>query len=289
MSQFYISHEGQQIGPMSLTEIVDGVRKNKLSLLDYVYDDGKGDWVLLMEYPAVAQQLKDHKPAPPPKKMPPQQAGPEATAPEAALVADKVNEAKARGEPLNEHAISEWYVLKGENKFGPFAFNDVVKMLQQKVVFEFDFVWHPGMASWKRIAELASFNADSIRKLQTANMPDIQEVFFRRRHRRMNYNGTILVHDNKTVWKGGGMEISAGGAGVVMENAMIVPGQTLYLHFKPCDGVPPFNAVCEVVSKQFVEGVREKNAPIRYGLKFTSISANTQQFLHELARKAEAA
>ena len=283
MGQYYISHEGQQIGPMDLSEVVQGVRDNKLSLMDYIYDEDKADWILLMEYPAIAQQLKDHKP-PPPKKMPSQVAAPETT-----LLQDKVKEAKAKGEPINEHAISEWYVLKGENKFGPFAFNDVVKMLQQKVVFEFDFAWHPGLASWKRIAELGAFKPDSIRKLQLANMPDIQEVFFRRRHRRMNYNGTILVHDNKSVWKGGGMEISAGGAGVIMENAMIVPGQTLYLHFKPCDGVPPFNAICEVVSKQFVEGVREKNAPIRYGLKFTSISANTQQFLHELARKQEAA
>ena len=74
-----------------------------------------------------------------------------------------------------------------------------------------------------------------------------------------------------------------------MDNAMIVPGQTLYLHFKPCDGVPPFNAVCEVVSKQYVEGLKEKDAPIRYGLKFTSISANTQQLLHELAGQGKAA
>src|SRR5690606_38372739 len=111
----------------------------------------------------------------------------------------------------------------------------------------------------------------SIKKLKSTLMPEINEVFFRRRHRRVKYGGTILVHDNKSVWKGQGVEISAGGAGVIMENSMIVPGQTLYLHFKPGDGVPPFNAVCEVVSKRFVEGVKDKNAPIRYGLKFKNI------------------
>lgn len=283
MSQFYVSHEGEQLGPMGLGEIVEGVRQNRLSVLDYIYDEAKGDWVLLMDYPTVAAQLKDIKPAAPPKKAPPgigPALGAEASGPAMPM---------ANAEPGSEHAITEWYVLKGENKFGPFALVDLVKMLQQKVVFEFDFCWHPGMGSWKRIAEVDAFNPESIRKLKSENTKDLQEVFFRRRHRRMSYNGTILVHDNKTVWKGQGMEISAGGAGVVMENAMIIPGQTLYLHFKPCDGVPPFNAVCEVVSKQFVEGVREKNASIRYGLKFTNISANTQQFLHELSRKGEAA
>ena len=94
MSQFYISHEGQQIGPMNLGEVVDGVRKNKLSLMDYIYDEGKGDWVLLMEYPAIAQQLKDHKP-PPPKKMPPTA---EATPAEAAMLQGKMDEAKAKGD-----------------------------------------------------------------------------------------------------------------------------------------------------------------------------------------------
>lgn len=286
MSQYYISHEGQQIGPMTMQEVVDGVRKNKLALMDYIYDDAKGDWVMLMEFPEVALALKDHKPAPP--KMPPPKHH-QQTEQETSMIKAKVEEARKAGETVSEHTITEWFILKGENKFGPFAFTDVVKMLQQKVVFEFDFVWHSGLASWKRIAEVDVYQPESIRKLQTTKLPDIEEVFFRRRHRRMNYNGTILVHDNKTVWKGEGMEISAGGAGVVMENAMIVPGQTLYLHFKPCDGVPPFNAVCEVVSKQFVNGVKEKDAPIRYGLKFTNISANTQQFLHEITRKSDAA
>lgn len=275
MSQFYVSHDGQQMGPMSLGEIVDSIRKNKLSLLDYIYDDGKGDWVLMMEYPAVASQLKDHKPAAPPRAVP--------------ISSPNPQPASSNFANSSPEGAAEWYVLKGENKFGPFVIADVIKMLQQKVVFEFDFVWNPQMPSWKRVAELEPFKPENVRKLKSEGSSDIQEVFFRRRHRRMAYNGTILVHDNKSVWKGQGLEISAGGAGVVMENAMIVPGQTLYLHFKPCDGVPPFNAVCEVVSKQYVEGLKEKDAPIRYGLKFTSISANTQQLLHELAGQGKAA
>ena len=45
------------------------------------------------------------------------------------------------------HVISEWFVLKGENRFGPFNYTDLVKMLQQKVVFPFDFIWHAGLQS----------------------------------------------------------------------------------------------------------------------------------------------
>jgi len=272
---------------MDLSQVIQSIRNNTLTMLDYIYDDAKQDWILLMEHSAVAKAIKEVKPQVAPRE-PNNTKGATDVDPEVEALAQRLSKAGDSGESLPEHLITEWYVLKGENKFGPFAFVDLVKMLQQKVIYEFDFIWHPGLASWKRIAEIESFKADKLRQLKDMNVSDIQEVFFRRRHRRMSYNGTILVHDNKTVWRGTGVEISAGGAGVVMENALITPGQTLYLHFKPCDGVPPFNAICEVVSKQYVDGVKDKEAPIRYGLRFTGIPSNTQQFLHELAGKQKA-
>lgn len=73
--------------------------------------------------------------------------------------------------------MAEWYILKGENKFGPFSYPDVLKMLQQKVVFEFDFAWHPGLSTWVRIADLDSFKPDNIGKMKETLMPEISEVF----------------------------------------------------------------------------------------------------------------
>lgn len=272
-SSYFVSHEGQQSGPWGLSAIVDKVKGNELSLTDYIYDDGKKDWVLLLEYPPLAEKLKGHKPKAPPQPLhepAAKEPTPSQNAPE-------------------EFMATEWFVLKGENKFGPFAFTDMIKMLQDKIVYEFDFAWHPGMDTWKRIAELPAFHEANVKKLKSTLMPEISSVFFRRRHRRVKYGGTILIHDNSSVWKGRGLEISAGGAGVIMENSMIVPGQVLYLHFKPCDGLPAFNAICEVVSKKYEDGVKDKNAPIRYGLKFKSISTEAQKFLQEFSKSLKAA
>ena len=277
--KFYVSHDGQQIGPWDLTTIVDKVKSNELTLTDYLYDEQKSDWVLLLEYPSLADKLKNLKPASAPKPGAKPDENKQTTV-QAPVTSKTASEAEM---------VTEWFVLKGENKFGPFVLTDIVKMLQEKVIFEFDFAWHPGMSTWKRIADLDAFKADNIQKLKTTLMPEISEVFFRRRHRRIQYGATILVHDNNSVWKGQGVEISSGGAGVIMENSMIVPGQTLYLHFKPGDGVPPFNAVCEVVSKRFVDNVKEKNAPIRYGLKFKSINNETQKWLQDFTKRGDAA
>jgi hypothetical protein len=78
---------------------------------------------------------------------------------------------------MTQQAV-EWYVLKGDNKFGPFSYREVLKMLQEKVAFEFDFAWHPGLSTWVRIADLDAFKPAYISQIQTADMPDISEVFF---------------------------------------------------------------------------------------------------------------
>ena len=52
------------------------------------------------------------------------------------------------------------------------------------------------------------------------------------------------------------------------------------------DGVPPFNAVCEVVSKEYISDLRNRTSPIRYGLKFKTLSTETQKFLKDFTKRA---
>ncbi len=129
----------------------------------------------------------------------------------------------------------------------------MIRMLQEKSVFEFDFVWCQGLEAWKRIAEIPAFYADAIRKVFD-NTKANDTLFFRRHHPRNRYECEIIVHDNNRVWKGKAVELSEGGAGVIIENAMILPGQNIYLHFKPGIITKPFNVLCEVVSKRYMKG-----------------------------------
>jgi hypothetical protein len=280
MLMYYVSSNGEQKGPWTLDEVLTRVKASELTMLDYIFDESKNDWVTLMEHPQLMEKLKSTKPPSVPKPRV-----------ELSAVPNGHHQVSQAAPPpvREEPKVAEWFVLKGENKFGPFSYPDLIKMLQRKLVYEFDFAWKQGMETWSRIAELPEFSEDKIRELKGTLMPEISELFFRRRHRRVRYGGTILVHDNRTVWKGRGVEISQGGAGVIMENSTIVPGQKLYLHFKPGDGVPPFNAICEVVSKRFQENVKEKASPVRYGLKFTSMNEETRKFLADFAKKADAA
>jgi hypothetical protein len=161
--------------------------------------------------------------------------------------------------------------LKGEHRFGPFGFNEVVRMLQQKVVFPFDFVWHAGLGDWRRLAEVPDFQADRIKTLFEKSGKK-SEVFVARKHKRKKFNSRVIIHDNLSLWKGESFEISKGGVGVTMNNALVVPGQQVFVHFSGHEDLPAFNAVCEVVSKKFVTD----DSPVEYGLRFLSMSPEGQ-------------
>lgn len=264
MSTFYVSHNGEQKGPWSSADIVKKLKSQELAWSDYVYDDAKGDWVLFMDHPEFHPHFKQAAPkAPPP--------------------APKKNQDEAA--PSLEAGDKEWFVLKAENKYGPFSLLEVVRMLQEKNIFEYDYIWNQHMSTWKRIAEVDEYKPEKIRALKDSGFPEVQEVFFRRRHQRVTYGASILVHNNKKVWKGESIELSSGGAGLVIENLDFNPGQTLFLHFKPGDDVPPFNAICTVVSKQMPIPGR---TTVRYGVKFTSINRNVQDAIRDYTEKKAA-
>ncbi len=194
---------------------------------------------------------------------------------------------RQQSELEEHHKLQEWYILKWDNKYGPFSYLEVVKMLQSKAVFEFDYIWKQGQENWLRIADVPLFEPSQIHNLFEKNEdPEIKNIFFRRRHERKNFNGSIIIHDNERVWKGEAIEISEGGAGIVVHNAMINPGEKIYLHFKPGDSVPPFNAICEVVSKKYSKSLEDRNSPIKYGVRFLKINSNALGLIKDYIKKA---
>lgn len=253
--KFFVHRNGQTTGPFTVDEIAQKVQENVVALTDYVYLDDRKDWIAIVEFGPVAEKTKTKKPAPP------------AAAPKTS--------AATNGTGLE---AQEWYVLKWDNKYGPFSYIDIIKMLQSKSIFEFDYIWKGDFDTWKRIAEVDVFNHEKIKHhFETSKEMDAKNVFFRRRHERVTFNGSILIHDNNNVWKGEAIEISEEGAGITMNNAAVVPGQSIYLHFKPGDSVPPFNAVCEVVSKNYMKEVKTPATSVKYGVKFLKIQPGTKK------------
>ena len=261
---FYISKAGSYSGPFSAEEVFAKIESYEHSWTDYIYDDGKQDWVLVLEHPLFADKFNSNLG----KKM--------------AKTPDSSNKG-------GSHKEKAWYILKDGNNYGPFSQLEIIQMLQEKALYEYDFIWHQKMASWKRVADVSEYSNEEIRKLKGSLPSDLSEVFFRRRYMRAQYGCSIVVHNNKSVFRGQSIEISAGGAGLIIENSEIEPGQTLFLHFQPGDGVPPFNAVCTVVSKKFVKEQSGPSSLMKYGVKFTSISSAIKEQIKEFTQSSNKA
>jgi GYF domain 2/PilZ domain len=251
MQKYFVAHEGIQTGPWTLDEVSLKLSQKNIDWNDYIYDDKTEDWVLLLEFPALTALFnKSFK--------------------------NPIKDAKtpvATDDPLRDRA---WYILKQNNNYGPFSKAEMIQMLQSKTLFEFDFIWKQGLASWKRLSEVGDFQPEEVRKVYEVSDAAEGEIFFRRRHARSEYGCSLILHDQKKIFKGRSFEISAGGAGIIIEDVNFELEQQLYLHFTPGGQVPAFNAICRVVS-------RSGN---KYGLRFVTVAASVKDSITKYTKKA---
>lgn len=261
---FYVSKGGSYSGPYKIEDILQKIQSMEHSWMDYVYDENLQDWVLLMEHPLFTENFNSS-------------------------LENKMPATGTQGKIEHSHREKAWYILKEGNNYGPFSQLELIQMLQEKALFEYDFIWHQKLPSWKRVAEVKEFENTEIRKLKDSLPSDLSEVFFRRRYLRANYGCSLIVHNNKSVFRGQSLEISAGGAGILINTSDLQPGQTLFLHFQPGDGVPPFNAVCAVISKSALKEVIGEKVFTKYGVKFTSISTSVREQIKGYAESSQKA
>ena len=136
---FYVSSKEQQLGPFTIQDVKEKLSAGELSPTDYIYLESVDDWVLLMEYQELAHDMKPTKPKKPVPKVSVEEVS---EAPVAETASAAASEASS---PSLTEKKEEWFVLKGKDRFGPFSYREIIRMLQEKQVFEFDYVWKAPM------------------------------------------------------------------------------------------------------------------------------------------------
>lgn len=275
-AEFYVSRAGQSQGPWSIQEIVALLGRSEVAATDFIFDEASGDWVAILEYGPVMEALRAAKPKapPPPKKAEPRI--PEPDAPQA--VVKPVTPALDTINPNDAVGTADWYVQRGPQRFGPFTFLGIVRALQEKSISLGDLVWREGMAEWMPINEHSDFESGKIRALAISVKEG--DIFFRRRYPRMDFGGEVLVHDNRRVWLAESYQAGEGGSGLIIENAKLKMGQVVNLHFASRDGLPAFNALCEIVSKRAHGNDARRRGfrgPANYGVKFLKIEPSAEE------------
>jgi hypothetical protein len=268
---YFLSKNGNHVGPYTFEDVLKTLERQEVQWVDYVYDSKIGEWQMLLEHSEFSKILNG-RPAERPVTKP----------------ADKNGNVADVDSTIEDLKDKEWYIMKNDNKLGPFCYLDLVQMLQAKTLSEFDFVWHVKLSGWKAVADLEDFKPAAIKALKDFPDQAVSEIFFRRRHARASYAASLIIHDNKKVFKGEVIEISAGGAGIFINNDTFKVGQSLFLHFQSGEGVPPFNAICEIANKRFINSGASSVEKVRYGVKFTSITQSVKEKILQFTGEKEA-
>lgn len=265
--EFFISHLGEHVGPWALEEVAQRLAKVQLLATDFIYDDVAADWIALNKYQPLLDLIStEFKP-----KAPPPQA-----APQVQEVAPSQPVRESNVIPLHP-AQEAWFVQKESHRFGPLTSLNVVKALQEKTVFDFEFIWQEGMQDWVRIAEHPDFSVEKIRHLAA----QAKDIFITRKHPRITFMNEVMVHDNHSLWMAQAFQGSEGGSGLIIQNAALHMGQIVNLHFASHDGLKAFNVSGEIVCKKFVKDLKNKKTPVPYGVKFLGLEAPLLHTLRE--------
>ena len=270
-NQHHVSKNGQTLGPWTVEEIAQKLASGEIAITDFAWDDSSTQWVSLLEFAELKTHLQARKPAAPPK--------PSAKAPDVKVDVKASAKPTVVGSSMSEDEAIQWYVTRGQQKFGPFNYFGVVKALQDKSIFEFDYIWKEGMEGWVRLAEHEKFNAEAIRGLLSTleEKKAHADVFAQRRHARLPIENDVLINDNQSVSPGRMVEGSVGGTGLIIKNSTLIPGQLIHVHFSSLDGLPAFNAIGEIVSKKYTRSARDSRAPIHYGVRFVKMDPAAEE------------
>jgi len=170
---------------------------------------------------------------------------------------------------LDTQVSDQWHILKGETQYGPYSYAEMIKMMQTKMVFSFDYVWAPHMEAWTSLADVTEFSADRLSRLVEHNVHN--EAFYRRDHERVICKLPVYVNDNQRLWQGVAENLSEGGALIMMENPLLLPGEIIHIHFRNSPSLECFNASAEVLTKRLTKQRIQHDTGIHYAVKFLQI------------------
>jgi hypothetical protein len=130
MSFFYVTHQGEQLGPYSKDQISDLLQSKKLNWSDYLFDETTENWIHVMEHAAFTEAFNQSFTDP---------------------LYQRPQQTELR---IDEFKKRQWFVLKENVNYGPFMTVELIQMLQGKTLFEFDFIWKQGLDSWKKLSDV---------------------------------------------------------------------------------------------------------------------------------------
>jgi hypothetical protein len=177
--------------------------------------------------------------------------------------------------------MKDWYVLKAQQKFGPYSYEDMVMMKQNRQLYDFDYVWKTGFNVWMPVAHVDELSSTRFLQWLKEN-PKNSNHLIRRENNRILYTTPLTIHNDISLWKGHSDSLSLNGALLTMNNPFVLPGQNIHIHFESARTTDiAFSLIGEVIGKKYSTQRLKYNSPLQYVVRFNHKDAGADFQIQE--------
>ncbi len=180
----------------------------------------------------------------------------------------------------------EWYILRGEMKFGPYEYSALIHMIQTGEIFDYNYVWAPHMESWMVLGDIHEFSKDRLARLiQTQD--HLSGSFIKRSSPRIDVDLDVYAHNNNNFFDGKCISISDNGALLLLNDPLLLPGQEIVIHFRNHNENSPsgFNVKAEVIRKNFSKQRINVKSGLHYAVRFLQVPKDGQEQIQNMILK----
>lgn len=164
-----------------------------------------------------------------------------------------------------------WYVLMGDQKYGPYDYKTMINMLQTNQLMDYNYVWAEHLENWTQISHIEDFSKDRF-EILLRQESEYLSSFIQRQAPRKDVNIPVLGHNSTRFFDGEVTSISENGAMVLINTPLVQVGDRLKLHIKPNQGSDKsFNVEAEVIRKNFSKQRLNSKSGLYYAVRFLDI------------------
>lgn len=169
--------------------------------------------------------------------------------------------------------IDNWYVLIGDQKYGPYDYKTMINMLQTNQLMDYNYVWAAHLEGWTQIHQLEDFSKDRF-QLLLQKESDYLTAFIKRDKPRIEVNIPLLGHNSIRFFDGKVTSISESGALCLLNTPLVQVGDQLKIHLKAKeDSAASFNIEAEVIRKNFSKQRLNSKSGLYYAIRFNDIQS----------------
>lgn len=170
----------------------------------------------------------------------------------------------------------EWYILRGEMKYGPYEYGALIHMIQTGELFDYNYAWAPHMESWMLLGDLPEFSKDRLARL-IETQDHLSGAFIRRSSPRKEVDIDVYAHNDHKFSDGKCTSISENGALVLLNDPLLLPGQEIVIHFRNGENnTTGFNVKAEIIRKNFSKQRINVKSGLHYAVRFLQVQKSGQ-------------